>query len=146
MKKLAVGLCLSMFCLLAQGCVDFNVGKRPTDQNNTKWVSQNPDIYFEVNDEYGAVTGCNTYGKTTVNGATTEIAVRFDYGTTVQFSPISAYHKGENGSQSYIDGDDWLFIGRCEFSKNMLVVNVFNNSKGFLDDEIKKITFVKEEK
>ena len=52
MKKsvlvLTVIITVSMLC----SCADFNAGKRPCDQNNTRWVSENPDIYFEVNEKY----------------------------------------------------------------------------------------------
>ena len=37
---------------------------------------------------------------------------------------------------------DWLFIGRCKFSKKKLVVTIFNNEKEFLSDSIKTLTFI----
>ncbi len=148
MKKVIFSLCIAMEIIILQGCaVDMYVGKRPSDQNNTKWVSEEPDIYFEVSDKYNELTGCNTYGKVNINGVETEIAVSFALGSPrVEFRPVSAYHKSDNEEESYIDGNAWLFKGNCNFSHNKLVVKIYNNDKGFLDDSIKKITFIKEEK
>ena len=147
MKKVLIFGCIVMICFSLQGCwggwTDINAGKRPIDHNNSRWVSEDPDIYFEVSDDYREITGGRTYGKITIDRVVTEIRVSFDYGTTVQFADIAAYKVDENG-RAYIDGNMWLFIGRCKFSEDKLVVTVINNND-FLDESIKKITFIKEE-
>lgn len=146
MRKIFLSVFMVMVLFLLQGCaIDRYVGKRPSDQDNTKWVSEEPDIYFEVSDKYADITGCNTYGKIVMEGIETEIAVSFAAGSTrVKFRPVSSYHKEDNEENSYIDGDDWLFLGKCRFSNDKLVVTVSNNEKGFLDESIEKITFIKE--
>lgn len=129
MIKLIRCVCMVMGLFLLQGCaIDQFSGKRPSDQNNTKWVSKEPSIYFEVSDKYIDITGCNTYGKIVMNGVETEIAVSFAAGSTkVEFRPISSFHKGDHEEESYIDGDDWLFLGKCRFGDDKLVVTVSNN-------------------
>jgi hypothetical protein len=140
MNKTIISACFIIIVgLFLSGCVDFSAGKRPDNQENTKWVSTDLDIWFEVKAEYGDITGSNTYGEINMGGVITEIAVSFDYGTGVEFRPVSAFKKGE-----YIDGTAWLFLGRCKFSDDKLVVDIFNNSNGFLDDSIENITFYRE--
>lgn len=138
---------LSLVLCTACG-VDFYAGKRPTNYENTKWVCNDPDMFFEVNEKYGEITGSSTYGQINIDGAITEIAVSFNFGTAAKFRPISSYKTRvlEDGTvESYIAGNEWLFWGECRFSKNKLIVNVTDNSKGFLDDSIKTLTFIRED-
>jgi hypothetical protein len=129
MKRITTLIVTVCIILILSSCVDFNVGKRPSDENDVKWISQNPDIWFVVQDN-------QYYGEITLNGKTTEIGVSFDYGTGIAFRI--------DHSNS---GDDWLFLGRWKYTKgaDTFRVNVFNNEKGFLDDSVKTITFTKED-
>lgn len=146
MKRLLSIFCAISIFLLCSGCVDFNNGKRPIDQENTRWACKEIDAYFDVNKEYEDITGTRTYGQINLDGVITEVIVYLDYGTGITFLPISAYvvEISEDGSkEAYTRGDDWLFIGRCKFNKNKLVVTVFNNEKKFLSESIKTLTFTK---
>ena len=136
MKKIISSICIIIMCFLLQGC-DRYTEKRPTDQDNTKWVSQKPDIY-------GDITGNNTYGKIIIDGVATEIAVDFLMAPRAYFRSINAFQKKNSDGELYDALNDWLFKGSCKFSRNKLVVKITDNSKGFLDDSIKEITFIKE--
>ena len=139
MKNKLIILLVAAIGLSLYGCADFNSGRRPIDQENTRWVSTDPDIFFEVNEKHRNLTGTSTYGEINIDGVITEIFVIFDFGTNITFYPISAF----NGE--FINGDEWLFIGRCRFHNDRLAVNIFNNSRGFLDDSINTIVFYREE-
>lgn len=128
MKKLV--FVFIIICLLLQGCADMNSGKRPSDYENTKWVSQNPNIYFEVSDDFSETTGTNTYGKITVGEMSTEITVLFDYGNGVIFRELSS----GTGSQ--------ILEGTCTFSNDKLIVKVDNYEEAWFDS-IDEITFIK---
>ena len=134
---------MTVMCLLLWGC-DIYHGQRPSDYKNTRWVSENPNIYFEVNEKFSEITGTITYGKIIIDGVTTEIAVDFGMEPVAEFRPISSYKKGEG-----IDGHAWLFRGRCKYSPDKLVITkIVNNSRyeeSFLDESIRKITFIKED-
>ena len=130
-------ICIILTLIILSLCsCDVYAGKRPPEYDNTKWVSEDPDIYFEINDKYQYITGNSTYGQIFINGIVTEIIISFDYGAGIEFRPISAY-------DGAINADIWLFKGDCKFSKDKLIVIVTNNEKGWLDDSIKKITFVR---
>jgi hypothetical protein len=79
MKKIALALILLTVATLLSCSFDLSAGKRPTDQLNTRWVSTDPDIYFEVSDKYEDITGSWTYGQINIDGVITEIMVGFDY-------------------------------------------------------------------
>jgi hypothetical protein len=86
------------------------------------------DIYFDVS-RRGV-----TRGHINLDGEITEITVKFAHGTGVVFYPYS-----------YSMGDEWLFIGRCRFGEEEFVVTIFNNERGFLDDSIETLTFIRGE-
>ena len=142
MKKLLLLMFMLMLCLLLSSCfwgVDNYAGERLSDHVNTRWVSNDPDIYFEVREE-GLI-----YGEITIDGMATEIIVSMGPpGNNVEFSDKLAYIVDEHGNEG-TNADMWLFIGSGKFSENSFVVKIFNNKKGFLDESIKEITFIKED-
>ena len=128
MKNRGLLAIIVMFLIVvSSSCVDFNSGKRPNDYDNTKWVSTQPDIWFEVHNR-------KCTGEATINDKVTKIYVSFDYGNTVEIYPM-----GKNSL------DEVLMIGRCKFSKEKLVVFVSKNEKGLADESVTEITFMKEE-
>ena len=127
MKKISA--IVIIICLLLQGCVDFNHGKRPSDYKNTRWVSETPDIYFEVNEDYDTVTKTNTYGKITEGENEFEITVLFDYGNGIVFCDLAS--------------GDQMLRGTCKFSDDTLVVKVTKCEEEWCSS-VKKITFSKE--
>ena len=112
------------------GCAALNYDKRPN--SGTKWVSSEPDIWFVMDKGVGI-------GKITIDGVTIDIHVVFDFSIDIHFKePLTS----ENQLNYY---EYYYFKGSCKFGEHKIVVAVTNNSKGFLDDSIKKITFVREE-
>jgi len=139
-KIFIITITLIGMTLLPNCFVDFYTGKRPIDYPNTRWVSENPDIYFEV-----TRNGEMTYGQITIDGDAIEIIVSFDYGTGIDFYDLSAYTPpNESNRYGAIDGTNWLFWGSCKFGKDKLIVTIKKNRE-FLDDSIKKIIFVRED-
>jgi hypothetical protein len=137
MKNRCIAILFTLIFLMnLTACVDFNAGKRPVDQKNTRWRSADPDIYFDVSDEYREITRHSTYGKINIGGVITEIEVVFGHGASVYFDTFS----GGNP-----DNAVWLFSGGCIFSNDKLVVHIDNRKEAFLDDSIKTITFYREE-
>ena len=114
------------------------IGRRPIDYPNTKWISQDPDIYLEI-DESGNVS----YTQITVDDVTTELICAFDYEAFVYFYPVSAGYYGDNGIE-IVKANELLFTGKCICNKDKLIVKINNNKKGFLDDSIKEIIFIRE--
>ena len=116
----------------------------PIFQDNTRWTCEELDFYFEVSERYYDTVESKTYGQINLNGEITEIVVLFGHGGNVNFTPIYTIELKNGATESSVKyGDKWLFLGRCKFSANKCVVTVFNNEKGFLDDSIKTLTFIK---
>ena len=127
MKKAILICFIVLLCLSITSCgVDFTEGKKPINYYSTTWISTDPDIWFAVQE----TRDWSCLGEVNLDGVKTEIKVRFNPGTSVYFRPIDAEI-----------GDDYLFLGTCKFGKEKLVVKITNNSKGFLDDSVKTITF-----
>ena len=130
---------ITVFVLLVtllQSCTMIPDGAVPTDHDKTKWVAQEIDMYFEVDDKYIPVNYTNTYGEVTQNDITTSFCVLFDYGSLVVFR---SFIPGNPESSSELD----LFKGTCKFGEKKLVVDVREND--FLDSSIKQITFIRED-
>ncbi|MDR0570229.1 MAG: hypothetical protein LBG71_03280 [Clostridiales Family XIII bacterium] len=144
-KTVAWGL---LVCLALTGCVDFYSDKRPNAYQNTRWVAESPSIYFDVNEKYRQVTGgYTTYGKIEIDGVTTKITVSFDYGAGIEFYDISPYMPTgkEENYVGYGRHENYLFRGDCKFGRDKFVVRIRNNERGFLDDSIEEIVFVRED-
>jgi len=133
-KAIMLFVIMALFSLNLYSCtVDLYSGKRPVEYENTKWISQHPDIYFEIGDKFSA-----PYGKINVNGMEEEITVLFGMGTQVSFY-IYEYELSPYYSENLIiDGD-------CEFSKDKLVVKILKDYKRIFNDDIKEIIFIKQE-
>ena len=139
-----IALMILLVVMFAGCAVDLYSGKRPTDYNNTKWVSEDYDIWFEVNSDFHDKYGCNAVGQITINGVTTETVFLFDYGTGINVYPTTSLEYSAYGKR-YRDGDAWLFLGDCRFGKKKFIISIRNNEKGFLPDDIEKITFIRED-
>ena len=99
--------------LLSSCGVDFFHGKRPIDYPNTRWVSENPDIYFEVGKNRGMI-----YGQITIEDDIIEIIVSFDYGAGVEFLDTSAYTPpNESNPYGSIRSGKWFFLDRANSEK-----------------------------
>jgi len=138
MKRITIFIITALIIttILSSCGVDFYTGKRPIDYPNTRWVSQNPDIYFEV-----GKSGEITHAQITINGNIIELLCFFYIA-----EPIIAFHVISTSNLTEdLNSDTSLFTGKCNFNKDKLVVKIYNNSKGFLDDSIKEIIFLRED-
>ena len=137
----------SFLLMLCIGCnLDPYREYYPGGQDNTRWTCVELDIYFDVSEKFKSTLRCNTYGQINLNGEITGIKVSFDYGSGVEFSitPANRAVIQEDGSTKILnDSEAWLFLGYCKFRKDKCVITVRNNEKGFLDDSIKTLTFIK---
>ena len=85
-----------------------------------------------------------TYGQINLNGEITEIVIKFGHGANVNFTPIYSVELENGATESSVKyGDKWLFLGKCKFSANKLVVTVTSDKYGILGDSIKTLTFIK---
>jgi hypothetical protein len=134
-KFLLTIIIASVGVAILSSCVDFYHGKRPIDYPNTRWVSQNPDIFFEV-----GWCGRITYAQITVNGEVTEIdvimGVGMGGGVDLRLLPTERAHL----SYSW---EGRLIRGRAKFGEYKMVVSIIdNNSRGLIDGSITEIIFV----
>ena len=136
MKKKLFNIII-LCCLLLQGCVDFSSGKRPVDYINTKWTSEDPNIYFEVKEEFREIYGTVTYGKISTYNETIEIYVDFDYGKGIFIKKLES-------DNSFVDVDQ-ILRGICHFGENKLIVKVIEKDEEWFDEDLEEITFVRED-
>lgn len=125
MKNLFIIICI--MALMFTGCVDFYAGKRPCDYPNSKWVSDNPDIYFMI------FNVKSDFGEININEAIIEFYPRFDYGEKMDFVVIE-----DNGDETI------LFSGYCRFGKEKLVVTL-SKDQTFFENNIKQLVFYRED-
>ena len=152
MKRLALVLnCVIVMMLLLSSC-DPQTGRRPTNYPNTRWVSQDPDMYFVVGglrntDHRGTPHADVTYAQIVIDGEIVEIACRFaTSGSQIAFYEPSGFDP-ETGVQlaGIKTMDIILFIGLCKFRPDFIEVTITHNDKGFLDDSITEIVFIRED-
>jgi hypothetical protein len=130
---------------LLTSCDPFT-GQRPTNYPNTRWVSEDPDMFFVVGEEQSVNQWGSharvTHAQITKEGEVIELICRFAVsGALVLFYDVSA----RNIETGAIRGSELLFSGLCKFGSDKLVVTIRNNDKGFLDDSITEIVFVRED-
>ena len=140
MKKRIIFVSI-VFLMFLTSCDPFT-GQRPLDYPNTRWVAENPDMYFEVGDERNV-----TYCQITIDGEPSEIICSFHIsGKQVNFYDLSArILPTEEHPYEGLIGNKVLFTGLCEFSPKKLIVRILDNEKGFLDDSIEEIVFIRED-
>ena len=148
MKKILLLISVfSIAMLICSGCViDPMQGKRPVDFPGTKWVCENPDIFFEVRKvkiHYIIVKGDETVetydrltngaiGEISISGQITEIEVSISRGNTI-------YVRLRQDDVTEGDwGEDVLFRGKCNYYPDKLVVSVYN-------DEFKRLSGIPDE-
>lgn len=105
LKKLYICVCALAFIFLCACAADMYLGKRPTDYPGSKWVCDEPDIVFMI-DESGMVSSCEINGE----------ALR--KGCFLAFGPGTVFRLHDN--QSGIT----LFRGESEYSSEKMYVDV----------------------
>jgi hypothetical protein len=131
MKKIIL-LLIPIICL--SGCnIDYYAHKRPYAYPNTRWVSKNPDIHFEIGED----EGYDIVGKIKIDSKTTQIVVSFNHGKTVYFINPDLDGAG------YFD-DSVIISGYCKFSKTKLIVKVNKEKDTVFFGQYDEFVFTKE--
>jgi hypothetical protein len=140
-KRWVLIVCAVITFLLPAGCDPFH-GRRPIDYPNTRWVAENPELFFEVGTDNNV-----TYAQIITDDEEIELLCNFGIsGALIFFYPLSALMPPtEAHPYGIIRGADMLFSGLCKFGKSKLIVTINNNDKGFLDDSITEIVFIRED-
>ena len=143
MRKLILLICGMMTVLLLSSCTPLPSKHHPVTNPNTRWVSENPDMFFEVGDfaEVGDLTAKVTYAQIIVDDKVIELILNFSYSGKSVF----VYDTSARLPSGAIKGGELLFRGLCKSSVNKLIFTIDLNEKGFLDDSITEIVFVREE-
>jgi len=129
---------LALTGIMISSCVDLFGGIRPEDFPDTKWVAQNPNMFFEV----GQVGIVYAQINDPVRGAI-EIGVSMGpSGRGVSFSAMSTIED----RLSNTNFSERTFRGLADFSEEKMVVRItHNNSEGLLSEEVSEIVFIREE-
>ena len=151
MKKICFATpCIILIILLLTSC-DPLLGQRPNNYPNTVWVSQEPDMFFIVGEahtigRWGVPFAEIEYAQIVKNNEIIELLCGLGSGSAIHFYDPSGYDP-ETGMllDGISTGDTLLFTGLCKFGKYKLVVTVDINRKGFLDDSITEIIFIRED-
>ncbi len=124
-KLFALSIVLSLLC----GCgVDLYAYQRPNADENEKWISEEPRMYFTWTKDVGGY-----WGEIETNGVTIKTRLLFDYGTGVEVCEFDSAKSSSFG----------LFYGNCKFGKNKLVVTVTEDRTDFFAGELPTITLVR---
>ncbi len=127
-KLFALSIVLSLLC----GCgVDLYAYQRPNADENEKWISEEPRMYFTWTKDVGGY-----WGEIETNGVTTKVRVFFDYGCGVFIDKYTESLSSENR----------LFNGQCKFGKDELVVTVTEDYADLFHGDLPTFVFKREEK
>jgi hypothetical protein len=133
MKKVLILVLITGIWLSLSGCNRDSKSYAPLNHENTRWVSEDPNIFFEVSEEFRELTRYKTYGQISIDGEITEIVVCFDHGVGMYVFELLP-----DGNREH------LFGGLSKFYPDKLEVNKINNGKEVFGKSVKKITFFME--
>ena len=127
-------------------------GRRPINHPNTRWVSQEPSMFFEIGEkvrdgQFGPEAEV-VNAQIVIDGGIIELVVRFDdFGAGVVFYEPSVFDPETGRLPPGVRSIDVrLFSGwAVRFRSYMLVVRITNNERGFLCDSIEEIVFIRED-
>lgn len=135
-----------MMCLLLSSCSDFDIkdhipgmwdpylDKRPPDYAPSKWVSEDPNIWFEVlaYDDYSEQEN-SLHGEIILDNKIIEVLPYFNrHGSRM----VTFYYGGAEGGA--------LLQGSCRFSPEKLVITVDKKNDKVFRGQYDTITFVRE--
>ena len=141
---ICIGLAFMLFVAVI-GCIDMNSSIRPIAFPNTRWVSEEPDMFFEISD--GEVYGREPYAQIIIDGEVIEFILEFDIsGVGITFTELSALDPYTGTIR--VTPHTRRTRGMCRFSPDRLVVydlGVRTGGAGFLDESITEIVFIRED-
>ena len=153
MKRISsISFCIMIILIVSTGCDSpFHAGRRPVNFPNTRWVSQDPDMFFVVGENisdndlrpYADVT----YAQIVIDGEKIELRVVFaQSGGQIYFDDPAGFDPDTGGQLPGVAiRDVHFFTGLGRFSPERLVVTITHNPRGFLDDSIEEIIFYRED-
>jgi hypothetical protein len=130
MKKVIIGIVTIAIIMSLSGCI-YKPGQRPTDYGPALWISEDPDIWFEVL-EYDQKRNYQTKGQLTINGNAYSFSAYFNYASSVNFTDTEDYTKR-------------YFKGSCIFGPDKLIVKVDPKYDYIFNGSVKEITFIRTE-
>lgn len=113
MKKIILFFMINI-CIVCFTACDMYSGMRPTDQKNSNWVSENPNIFFHVKDDESNDSRI-TEGALIFDDKIFSIDLIFDYVTSIY---IIDYAK--DMESKYTLSEVSLISGGCTFSEKNL--------------------------
>jgi hypothetical protein len=137
-------ICMFLMCLLLSGCYgsdfrnyipgawDPDSGKRPTDYGPSKWIYEDPNIWFEVPapEEGSSNRQTALNGEIKLEDKIIKITVFFNSGRTVFITKADTE-------------DGLLLTGLCTFNSEKLVVEIDKKDDVIFGGQYDEITFVK---
>lgn len=124
-------LFLIILSLVLSGCWNIYAGQRPDELGPALWVSENPDIWFEVFDADPETGYVEPTGQLTYDGTTYSFWVMFDNAKGIVLQRL--------------DNGDTLLLGNCRFSPKKLVVKLMPKGDFIFDGTIQEIVFIRTE-
>lgn len=123
-----------IFALLLNSCMNIPNGEYPFDYPAAMWVSEEPDIWFEVTDTTGRR---DAKGELTIGDEVYEICVLFGYSNDM--TVLNGYNADPT------DNNNWLFCAKCKFGAEKLIVKIKKDEKfpDIFNGEVDEITFIR---
>ena len=140
MKKKWLYLIVLYAALCCCGCQNNNFGVRPTDYGPALWISEEPYIWFEVQEEV-EYTRANTpivKGELTIEDKVYPCRVTFNPADGIYFLMESDWDETTrviNGSE------EDLIVGYCKFGPEKLIVDVDDERGQYYNGE--RLTFIR---
>jgi len=137
MRKVIALLLVLLLSVTLCGCNSLVYKPTPYKFPGTMWVSEDPDIYFIVEEyEHNGSVHKRLRGEITVDGISSEIEVYISNSGSVVISLVT--------SKPYYHYDDIIIQGYGSFSRKKMSIKVTRRRRGWLDPSIRDITFIKE--
>ena len=144
MKKMLLGILAIVIVALSTGCWKPNYENEPSNMYGTRWVSENPDIWFEVPEE--KVEDGSYYGILSIEDSEMKIKVSFGYFaaemTIVQWEGMEL----ESGEEytPVLETDVPLAKGECDYQPDKCIVTIYPEEDTLFNGKYETIVFVKE--
>ena len=146
MRRIITYMLLVIIGFMNMGCQRLPYAEdMPSEQLGTRWVSEEPNIWFEVPTESD---GKELYGIVSTENGELEIAV--DFGTFVDEIYIMEIERKESdetqSGEAQMETTLGLCIlsGACEYSDNECIVKVYKDFDNLFNGEYETIVFTKE--
>ena len=144
MKKIIIYFLAMIFFFAFITSCDPNFNRMPTNYPNTRWVSQEPDMFFEIKSPRANFYTAS-YAQIIIDGEVVELRVVFAQSQMFVDDP-AGYDPDTGQLLSGLNTSDvHLFTGTGRFNPDRVVIRITHNPRGFLDDSIEQIIFYRED-